>query len=120
MARIWTELPELRKFVADLEQEDATVAVEGKRDARALRLLGFGGTLMQFHSYGGFVRFADAASEYNRVVLLFDYDHKGRYMTYRMVRLLQRRTHIDLRYRRRLARITKGRVKFVEQLAGYV
>ena len=40
-------------------------------------------------------------------------------MTYRLVRLLQRRTAVDLSYRRRLARIT-GRAAQVRGTAGLV
>ena len=109
----------VQQLVVDLNAEDAVVVVEGKRDAAALRSLGFMGTLMQFHRYGGFVRFADMAASFRRVVVLFDYDREGRYMTSKLVRLLQRRTRIDLTYRHRLARITGGRVRFVEQLAEY-
>lgn len=112
--------PLVRNLIAELNRAKAAVVVEGKRDAHALRSLGFSGTLMQFHSYGGYARFADSAARYGRVVILFDYDRKGRYMTHRLVKLLQRRTKPDLTYRRRLARITQGRVRFVEQLAAYV
>ena len=40
-------------------------------------------------------------------------------MTFRLSRLLQRRTVVDLTYRRRLSRITRGRVRFVEELLRY-
>ena len=107
-------------MIQELNGEDAAVVVEGRRDAEALRRLGFAGTLLQFHRYGGFVRFADTVESQKRVIILFDYDHEGRYMTYRLIRLLQRRTRIDLSYHRRLAKITRGKVRYVEQLASYV
>lgn len=109
----------INELITELNGINAVVVVEGKRDAQALRSLGFNGTLMQFHSYGGYVRFADIVAKHNRVVILFDYDEKGRYMTYRLVKLLQRRTRPDLTYRRRLARITQGKIRFVEQLCAY-
>lgn len=109
----------VRQLVRDLNCEDAAVAVEGKRDAAALTGLGFAGMLMQFHRYGGFAKFADAAVRHPRVILLFDYDRKGRYMTRRLARLLQRRTVLDLTYRKRLYRITRGRVRFVEDMLQY-
>ncbi len=114
-----TEALMVRRLVGELDSQDAVVVVEGKRDAAALRSLGFTGPLMQFHRYGGFVKVADAAAAHRRVVVLLDYDREGRYMTYRLVRLLQRRTAVDLSYRRRLARITGGRLRFVEQLVSY-
>ena len=114
-----TEALLVRQMVRDLSCENTAVAVEGKRDAAALTGLGFDGALMQFHRYGGFAKFADAAVRHPRIILLFDYDRKGRYMTFRLARLLQRRTVVDLSYRRRLSRITRGRVRFVEELLRY-
>lgn len=114
-----TEIRQVQQLIQELNQQDAAVVVEGRRDADALRRLGFVGTLMQFHRYGGFVRFADTVESWKRIIILFDYDHEGRYMTHRLIRLLQRRTRIDLSYHRRLAKITRGRVRCVEQLAAY-
>lgn len=113
------EIQQVKQMIQDLNQQDAVVVVEGRRDAEALRRLGFAGALLQFHRYGGFVRFADRAESWRRIIMLFDYDHEGRYMTYRLVRLLQRRTRIDLSYHRRLAKITRGKVRCVEQLSAY-
>ena len=114
-----TEALSVRQMVRDLNCEVGAVAVEGKRDAAALRGLGFAGMLMQFHRHGGFTKFADAAVLHPRVILLFDYDRKGRYMIRRLMPLLQRRTIPDLTYRRRLRAITRGRVRFVEELLQY-
>lgn len=108
------------RLIWDLNQQDDTiVVVEGKRDAQALRHLGFEGTLMEFHRYGGFAKFADTIKTDRRIIILFDYDRKGSYMTYRLIRLLQRRARIDVSYRRRLARITRGRIRYIEQLISY-
>lgn len=108
--------PSVMRIVWDLNLEDAVVVVEGKRDAAALRSLGFTGTIMLFHRYGGFARFSDVAAAHRRLILLLDYDRKGSYMTRRLVQLLQRRTKVDLSYRRRLYRVTRGQIRFVEQL----
>lgn len=109
----------VRRLVGEMDSQGAVVVVEGKRDAAALRRLGYTGAVMQFHRYGGFAKFADVAATHRRLVVLLDYDREGRYMTYRLIRLLQRRTALDLSYRRRLARITGGKVRFVEQLVSY-
>lgn len=114
-----TEAPYVHDLIQDLNCKNATVVVEGKRDAVALTALGFDSTLMVFHMYGGFTKFADAAAKYKHVVILFDYDKKGSYMTRRLIRLLQRRTFLDLTYRRRLSKITGGRVRFIEELLRY-
>ncbi len=95
------------------------VAVEGKRDAAALRMLGYTGKILEFHRFGGMGSFADHAARYDTVVVLFDGDRKGRYMTSRVTRLLQRRTNVNLSFRRKLWKVTRGRVTFIEQLACY-
>ena len=114
------EAIQVRNFIDQLnDRRDSAVAVEGMRDADALRRLGFSGRLLQFHRFGGMAKFADAAARYKRVIILFDGDRKGRYLTSRAMRLLERRTSVDLSFKRRLRKITCGKVMFTEQLVYY-
>lgn len=114
------EISEVRDFIAHLnEMRDSVVAVEGKRDARALQRLGFSGQVLQFHKFGGMASFADSAAQHRNVIILFDRDKKGRYLTGKAIRLLERRTKIDLSFKKRLCAITKGQVMFTEQLGCY-
>ena len=71
-----TEALLVHQLIRDLNCEKGVVAVEGKRDAAALTGLGFAGMLMQFHRYGGFARFADAAVLYPRVILMDKYANR--------------------------------------------
>ena len=114
------EIHEIRKFVFQLNlMKDSVVVVEGKRDASALKKLGFSGQVIEFHKFGGIINFADYVARYEKLIILFDRDRKGRYLTGKTIQLLQRRTKIDLSFKRKLAVITKGKVRFVEQLVCY-
>lgn len=114
------EINEIRNFVSELNSiEESAVVVEGKRDAIALRKLGFDGKILEFHRFGGIVNFADTVASHKRLIILFDRDRKGRILTGRTVQLLQRRTKIDLSYKQKLVAITKGRIRFIEELVRY-
>lgn len=114
------EIQEIKKFVFQLNSmKDSVVVVEGKRDAHALKKLGFSGQVIEFYKFGGIVNFADSVARYERLVILFDRDKKGRQLTGKTIQLLQRRTKIDLSFKRKLSVITKGKIRFVEQLVCY-
>ena len=114
------EIHEIRNFVFQLNlMKDSVVVVEGKRDASALKKLGFSGQIIEFHKFGGIVNFADSVAKYEKLIILFDRDRKGRYLTEKTVQLLQRRTKIDLSFKRKLTVITRGKIRFVEQLVCY-
>jgi len=114
------EILELKKFVFELNAiEKSVVIVEGKRDSNALRKLGFTGKVLEFHKFAGMVDFADSVAKYERLIILFDRDRKGRTLTGKTIQLLQRRTKVDLSFKRKLRIITKGKIMFVEQLVSY-
>ena len=114
------EIIELKKFILQLnEMKDAVVIVEGKRDSQALIKLGFSGKVLEFYKFKGIVDFADSVSKYEKLIILFDRDKKGRTLTEKTIQLLQRRTKIDLSFKRKLQEITKGKIKFIEQLVCY-
>ena len=99
--------------------KNSAVVVEGKRDSMALKKLGYSGKVLEFHRFGGMVNFTDFASKYEKIIILFDRDKKGRYLTGKTIQLLQRRTKVDLSYKRKLRLITKGKIMFIEQLVCY-
>jgi len=114
------EIHEIKKFVLQLNSmRGSVVVVEGKRDASALKKLGFSGHVIEFHKFGGMVNFVDFVARYDKLIILFDRDRKGRYLTGKTIQLLQRRTKIDLSFKRKLATITKGKIRFTEQLVCY-
>jgi len=114
------EILELKKFVSELNSiEKSIVIVEGKRDSNALKKLGYTGKVLEFHRFGGMVNFADSVAKYDRLIILFDRDKKGRALTGKTIQLLQRRTRVDLSFKRKLSMITKGKIMFTEQLGSY-
>ena len=114
------EIDEVKNFVSHLNSmKKSVVIVEGKRDTAALRKVGFSGKILEFHKFGGMVNFADSVAKYDRLIILFDRDRKGRTLTGKTIRLLQRRTRIDLSFKKRLRVITKGKIMFIEQLICY-
>ncbi len=114
------EIIELKNFIFELNTiSNSVVIVEGKRDSLALKKLGFSGKVLEFHKFGGMIDFADSVSKYKRLIILFDRDKKGRTLTSKTIQLLQRRTKIDLSFKRKLREITKGKIMFIEQLVCY-
>ena len=100
-------------------QSKSAVIVEGKRDSFALRKLGFTGVILEFHHFNGLIKFTDHAARYEKLIFLFDGDRKGKYLTARLIGNLQRRTKIDLTFKKKLVSITKGKIRFIEQMIFY-
>lgn len=114
------EVQDVRDFILLLNsQTNGIVIVEGKRDSEALKKLGFSGTVLEFHRFGGMMKFVDHVAKYERVIMLLDGDRKGKYLTGKIIEQLQHRTKIDLSFKRRLVSITKGKIRFIEQLVSY-
>ncbi len=114
------EILELKDFIFQLNlMKDSIVVVEGKRDSIALKKLGYSGKILEFHRFGGMVNFADSVAKYERLIILFDRDKKGKTLTGKTIQLLQRRTKVDLSFKRKLRIITKGKIMFIEQLVCY-
>jgi len=114
------EIAEIKKFIDLLNSEkDGVVIVEGKRDSAALVKLGYSGKILEFHRFNGMVKFADSAAKYHKIILLLDGDRKGRYLTKKIIELLEHRTKIDLLFKKKLVTITKGKIRFIEQLTCY-
>jgi len=115
-----SEIAEIKKFINLLNsQKDSVVVVEGKRDSAALIKLGYSGKILEFHKFNGMIKFADSAAKYRKLILLLDGDRKGRYLTKKIIELLERRTKIDLLFKKKLVSITKGKIRFIEQLVCY-
>ena len=114
------EILELKEFIFQLNAiENSVVIVEGKRDSNALRKIGFTGKVLEFHRFSSMINFADSVVKFERLIILFDRDKKGRTLTGKTIQLLQRRTKVDLTFKRKLRIITKGKIMFIEQLVSY-
>ena len=114
------EIHDLKKFVFLLNSKiGSAVVVEGKRDSLALKKIGYSGTVLEFHRFGGLRKFVDSVSEYESLIMLLDGDRKGRYLTAKIVEQLERRKRIDLSFKKKLVSITKGKIRFIEELGCY-
>jgi len=114
------EILELKNFIFQLNSmKDSLVVVEGKKDSIALKKLGYIGKVLEFYRFGGMIDFTDSVAKYKNIIILFDRDKKGRTLTGKTIQLLQRRTKIDLSFKRKLRGITKGKIMFIEQLVCY-
>ena len=114
------EIAEIKKFMDSLNsQKNCAVVVEGKRDSAALVKLGYSGKILEFHRFNGMVKFADSAARYRKLILLLDGDRTGKYLTKKIIDLLEHRTKIDLLFKKKLVSITKGKIRFIEQLVCY-
>lgn len=116
-----SEIHQVQNFVTLLNsKKNSIVVVEGRKDEVALKKLGFSGRICQFHSFKGLIRFVDSMPRYKNLILLMDWDRKGSYLTRRIISQLQHRMTIDLSFKRKLAIITKGKVRHVEDLDRYI
>ena len=114
-------LLKLSKFIESLNYESSfgsVVAVEGKRDLGALRSIGYTGNALVLNSFRGIIRFADFIHEhFNKVIILFDTDRKGKVLSSRMLDILPASyLRKSLYYIQQLTKITKGKIKHIEEL----
>ena len=115
-----SEIIQLKKFITQLNSaKKSVIIVEGKKDAEALRKIGCLGKIIEFHKFNNINDFADKVAAYQEIILLFDWDRKGSYLTRKVIKLLERRTRINLTIKKKLHKITIGKIKFVEQLGEY-
>ncbi|MEM3383351.1 MAG: toprim domain-containing protein [Nitrososphaerales archaeon] len=116
-------LQELILFTRKLNDEcknGALVVVEGQRDAKALESIGFKGDIFLLCHNESLVKLASKSEEYEKIILLLDFDKKGRILTKKAATILQeKRSKIDLFFRRELSKVCKGRVKHVEELSKF-
>jgi len=115
-----SEIIKIHNFIDLLNsKKDSIVVVEGKRDALALKKLGYSGKLCEFHSFKGLTNFADSIATYKNLIVLFDGDRKGKYLTSKIISRLEHRIRIDLSFKRKLVTITKGKIRHIEDLSTY-
>jgi 5S rRNA maturation endonuclease (ribonuclease M5) len=114
------EIAKIKNFISLLNfQKNSLVIVEGKRDSAALKKLGFSGKVLELQDFGPMPKFSDSVAKYEKLIVLLDGDRKGRYLTGKIIEQLQHRTKIDLSYKKKLVSITKGKIRFIEELVCY-
>jgi 5S rRNA maturation endonuclease (ribonuclease M5) len=119
-----SEIAELQKFVEFLNHEceaDSLVVVEGIKDQKALRLIGFEGDIVVLNNFRGITKFVDnMAVRKKKIILLLDMDHKGKILTSKILSHINSTfRHDHLHAKQRLARITRGRLRHIEDLSTF-
>ncbi|MCI4434086.1 MAG: hypothetical protein JHC29_01260 [Thermoplasmata archaeon] len=81
--------------------ENTPVIVEGIRDEKALRKIGLKGKIIIFNRGKSLYDFSEIISNlYNEVIILFDNDRRGRYLTRYVSRILESKgVRVNLEYR---------------------
>ena len=114
------QLSHLVKGLNDDNSAGALVVVEGQRDAIALAAIGFKGSPYLLCHNGSLAKLSAEAEKYQKIILLLDFDHKGRVLTKKTTSILQDKgNRIDLFYRRRIRMASKGRIQEIEELEKY-
>jgi len=117
------EVQKLQKFVHMLNQESdkgAVVVVEGKRDVNALASIGFKGNVVILNNFKGINMLVENLERTSKVILMLDMDRKGKYLTHKILTLLQYKgKNVDMFYKKTLAAITRGKVRHTEDLTIY-
>ncbi len=121
MSNLDQEICEVTKFIFQLNsiEKDSIIVVEGKRDSEALKKIGCSRKILELNDFRGMVDFTDHVARYKKIIILFDRDRKGAELTGKVIRLLQRRTAVDLSYKRNLRKIGNGEIRFIEQMKRY-
>jgi 5S rRNA maturation endonuclease (ribonuclease M5) len=114
----------INEFVSTLNHESengSIIVVEGKRDSEALTKLGFIGKVTIFNRFKGVLDFVDSQKMTDKkIILLLDMDRTGKYLTSRLVSLLQLRgRNVNLSYKKKLCEITGGKVRHIEDIGSY-
>jgi 5S rRNA maturation endonuclease (ribonuclease M5) len=114
----------ISEFIRTLNHESengSIIVVEGKRDSAALTRLGFIGEVTVYNRFKGILDFVDSHQMTDKkIILLLDMDRTGKYLTSRLVSLLQRiGSNVNLTYKKKLCEITNGKVRHIEDIGSY-
>ncbi len=110
----------LSHFIRKLNHEEgALVVVEGIRDAKALRDSGFDGEIFMLCHKQNVSKLENEATKYTKTILLLDNDNEGKKLLARTQKILRGRVRLDLYYQRELLPASKGKIRHIEEFAGF-
>lgn len=114
-------LEELIGALLEASQRGAAIIVEGRRDKMALQSLGASGPVIMASSKSILDMAEDAASQYQEIVVLTDWDEKGEEMALLIEQHLRcTKSLANMEIRSRLKRLVRKEIKDVESLGFYV
>lgn len=123
LARKLEKINDLVERLKDEADGGALLLVEGEKDVKSLKTIGIGSNVVAIRLHGKSLHeFVDEISSLNRkIILLMDFDRRGREMTKRLARpLIEIGAKVNLEYWRNLREILSGDVKDIEGLAAYL
>ena len=117
----------IEQIITKLTEESAKgkpIIVEGKKDEQTLRILGINGIIVTVKTGGK--SFLEAAAEIEKlgareVILLLDFDRRGKEGTLRLQRILERsKIKINVLFWRDLRALVGREMQCIESLASYL
>jgi 5S rRNA maturation endonuclease (ribonuclease M5) len=117
----------IQQIIAKLTEESAKgkpIVVEGKKDAQALRKLGIQGTILTLKTGGK--NFVEATTEIEalgeeEIVLLLDFDRRGKEGTKRLQQDLERaKIKVNLSFWREIQGLIGREIQCIESLPSYL
>ena len=111
----------IEKEIDDLNSEGLPVLVEGEKDERALRAVGFKGEVIRVNRGVSIFNLCEEISKrYRKVILLLDWDTKGAELCEDLKRALKANSvSYDTEHRRKIERLT-GEIRDVESIDTYI
>jgi 5S rRNA maturation endonuclease (ribonuclease M5) len=117
----------LQHIIAKLSEESAEgkpVVVEGKKDAQTLKELGLSGRIVMIKTGGkSFLQATEEIEQLsaNEVILLLDFDQRGKEGTVRLKHNLERaKVKVNTRYWRELFSLVGREIQCIESLTSYL
>jgi 2,5-diamino-6-(ribosylamino)-4(3H)-pyrimidinone 5'-phosphate reductase len=127
LARLKLKEEKIQRVIAALTEESAKgkpIIVEGKKDAQALRMLGVNGTIVTVKTGGK--SFLEANEEIeklgaNEVILLMDFDRRGKEGTTRLKQHLERaKIKANTKLWHELQALVGREIQCIESLTAYL
>jgi 5S rRNA maturation endonuclease (ribonuclease M5) len=109
------------EMIKALNGKDVLIIVEGMKDRKVLRALGYTGDIFEISgSGGGYSKLVQRVRKYSRIILLLDTDKKGRKLEEGVKRRFNGTgINLDLNFRRKLKVAARG-FTHVEELSRFV
>ncbi len=117
----------IQQIITKLTEESAKgkpIVVEGKKDAQALRMLGVNGPILTVKTGGK--SFLEATAEIEKfgareVILLLDFDRRGREATKRVRETLERtKIKVNIKFWHELHAMVGREIQCIESLTSYL
>lgn len=112
------------KLIEELKDQNSKtpILVEGNRDIKALRNLGFTGTIIKINEGLTLRHVAENIAEtYREIIIFTDWDRKGNILEKSMITYLQYyNVTCNIEFKRKIAYYSKREIRCVEDLFHYV